>query len=726
MRNIFKNFFRFKNHQTTLSFCKFLSWQFFLFNFLLSEFLTNSHAFAKNITLDKNTPNSINTLPQITVTAKSDLTTYNSFQSNSSLRLNKALKDTPQSISVVGQAQIRDQNIVNLEEASRYVPSFFVKQGEGNRDQISIRGNDSTADFFIDGARDDMQYFRDFYNIEQVEFMKGPNALAFGRGGSGGLVNRVSKLANGEKIRRAILSGGSFENHRFETDLSDKINQKTAWRFNGVYEKSKTFRDFGNLEKIGLNPTLSYIFSKNTDLKIGYEYFNDQRFNDRGLPSQNGAPLKIRSSKFVGNPDQYNSTNALNSGFAIINHEFNNQLKLKNYTRFTNYDKYYKNAYPNGAVDSSGLFKFSAYDNAQNRNNFTNQTDLTAKFETKNIKHELLLGTEITHQATNLQRKDGYFNGTNNKDIFISIHDDINTSAVDYRLATASKSSVRVLAGFLQDNIAFNKYFEMVAGVRLDNFSITNKNIVSNKKYSSSENLISPKLALILKPQKNISNYVSYSVSYLPSSGDQFSALDAKTKNLKAEKLQNYELGAKWDVSEKFNLTGALFVLDRTNSQANDPSGSGFYVLSGSSRTKGFEASANGEIYKNFNLIAGFSHLDAQITSATTTASKGKKLALTPQNKLSIWGKYNFGEKFSAGLGFIKQSSQFASIDNSVRINGYHRFDGALYYKINPKIRTQINVENIFNKKYYLTGHNNNNLQPGSVRAFKGNLVMDF
>ncbi|MFZ9470083.1 MAG: TonB-dependent receptor [Rickettsiales bacterium] len=693
----------------------------------LNLILINNIFAKKNNTLKPVHTNIISsaTLPQITVTASNENSDYKNFNSSSSLKINKPLNDTPQSISVVGRKQIQDQNIVNLEEASRYVPGFFVKQGEGNRDQVSIRGNDTTADFFLDGARDDAQYFRDFYNIEQIEFLKGPNALAFGRGGSGGLVNRVSKFANGDKIRKVSLSGGSFENHRFEGDISEKINDKFNFRINGVYENSKTFRDYGYMQKYGINPTATIILSQKTDLKVGYEYFYDNRFNDRGLPSKNGSPLTIRSNKFFGSPDQYGSKTEVNSAFATINHDFNKDFKIKNHTRLSNYDKYYKNSYPNSAVDNNYKFKLASYDNDQTRLNFTNQTDFISKFTTKNIKHELLIGTEISHQASKLERRNGLFNGSASS-LEVSVFDDIISSSVSYQTNIKNKNNVRILAGYLQDNLILNKYFEANVGVRLDNFKIILNDNFNHQKFENSQNLISPKLALIFKPKSNISNYASFSTSYLPSAGDQFNELDAKSKTLKAEKLQNYEVGSKIDLTKKFNISGALFILDRTNTRANDPAGTGLFVLSGASRTKGLELSAQGEIYKNFNIIAGFSHLKAEITSDTSSAKKGKKLALTPQNKFSLWGKYDIDQKYGLALGFINQSSQFASVDNSVRIKGFNRIDGGIFYHINSKIRTQLNVENIFNKKYHLTAHNNNNIQPGSIRAFKANLTMEF
>lgn len=689
------------------------------FVIFFSIFLNN----ISNISAKKNIPNQNLTLPQVTITASSIQESYNVDESSSPQRINKKLLDTPQSIVIISQQQIRDQNIVNFQEASRYIPSLFVKQGESNRDQISIRGNDSTADFYIDGARDDMQYFRDFYNIEQIEVLNGPNALSFGRGGAGGVINRSSKLAKGNKINRLNVSGGSFENRRIENDFSDKITKNFFFRNNALYEKSKTFRDYSNMEKFGINPTFTYILNPQTDVKFGYEYFYDQRFNDRGLPSKNGTPLQIRSSKFIGNPNENSAQSALNSYFFTINHDFNEKYKIRNYTRLTNYDKYYKNVFASSSLDNNNNFKISAYDNDQKRQNFTNQTDLIFKFNYNSIKHEILLGSEITNQQSALARKDGKFNNLSTQTI--SIFDKINSTPLNYNLSIANKSNLRILAGYFQDNIIFNKNFEVNIGIRFDNYNISFNDKFQQKKYNHVENLISPKFALIHKPFKNFSNYLSYSTSYLPSSGDQFNDVSSKNFNLKSEKIQNYEIGTKINLSEKFTINSAMFILDRTNSKANDPSGSGFLILSGSSRIKGLELQANGSVSKKLNIIASFSHLKAQITNATTNANKGQKLALTPQNKFSIWSKYNFNEKFAGALGFISQSSQFAAIDNSVKIKGFRRFDAAIFYKFSSSLRSQVNVENIFNDKYNLSAHNNNNIQPGSPRTFKVNLVVD-
>jgi catecholate siderophore receptor len=700
---------------------------------LCSIAVLSSLALSNQVFADDNLKNT-NSLPEINVTAKSikemgGVDGYKTGSTRSSTRTQTPLLDTPQSISVVTADQIRDQNISSVMEAVRYVPGFNIQQGEGNRDQLTIRGNATSADFFIDGARDDVQYYRDFYNIDRIEFLKGPNAMAFGRGGSGGLVNRISKIADGEQRRKIVLSGGSFNNRRAEADIGDKVSDNLAVRFNAMYEKSGTFRQFGDLERYGFNPTLTYNLSKKTDIKFGYEYFDDNRFNDRGVPSQNGLALKANPrNSFFGNPNENEAYSTLNSFYTTVNHKFDSSLELRNYTRYTKNDKYYQNTFASGAVNSSNQVSLSAYNDTQERNNFTNQTDLTKKFKTGSLTHKALIGAEIANQDSTVLRKTGFFNNTSETES-VSIFNPISSTPITYRTKSSDNnndSQIRVYGVYAQDQIDINKYLQITAGLRYDNFEIDLLNNNTNQKFSRTDNLISPRAGIVLKPQENLSLYSSYSVSYLPSAGDQFNSLSASTEVLKPEKLENYEIGSKWDINPRLNLSTAFYELDRTNTKANDPNNPGFFVLTGESKTRGVEISTTGRITDKWQLIGGYAYQDAVITSQTSSAQKGKKVALVPHNTFSLWNKYDITKKFAAALGVISQSDQYAAVDNTVRLKGFTRFDAAAYYKINSSYRLQMNVENIFDRGYVLTAHNNNNIEFGSPRAFKVSLLADF
>lgn len=668
------------------------------------------------------------TLPDVVVTASdtNNDTGYKTSNNTSSMRVDTPLLDTPQSISVVTQDQILDQNITNMTQAAQYVPGVNVQMGEGHRDQITIRGmggsdKGTTSTFFIDGLRDDAEYIRDFYNIENVEFLKGPNATAFGRGSAGGVVNRVSKFADGTKKRRLVLTGGSFNNRRGEIDLGDKVNDNLSIRLNSMYQKSHSFRDYVESERYGFNPTATIKIDNDTNLKIGYEHFDDTRIVDRGIPSINGEAYTTDNSTFFGSPDDNIANTKLNSFYATLNHFFDDNLELKNSLRYTKNNKFYRNVVP--GVISGDNITFSAYQSKIERDNFTNQTDLIKKFETGSLKHTAVVGTEITRQDSLKIKDNGTFSGSSSA----SLSDPIIYDSVSYDIAnTNGKSDVDLFAAYVQDQIEINKYLQLSAGLRFDRFKVKFRNNINSTSFGRNDSFISPRAAIVIKPQESLSIYTSYGVNYVPSSGDQFDSLDSTTQDLKPEKIQNYEIGAKLDINPKLNLSMALYQLDRSNTPADDPDGSGDIVLTGESRTRGLEIALTGNITDKLETIASYAFQDAEITSATTNYDNGNKINLVPRNSFALWNKYNFTSKFAASLGIISQSSQYADASNSVKLQGFTRFDGAIFYKINKDYRLQVNAENLLNQDYIRTAHSANNLMPGAPVSFNATLIANF
>ena len=662
-------------------------------------------------------------LPTINVIAESEKpdSGYFTSKSNSATKINMPLLDTPQAISVVSATQIADQQITNLTSAAQYVPGVVVLQGESNRDQINIRGNNTTADFFVDQTRDDLQYFRDFYNIENIEFLKGPNALAFGRGGSGGVVNRVTKYADGKQKRNFITTAGSFNQQRISLDLADKINKTSAFRLNSVYEKSNTFRNYGYLNRYGINPTFTFKPNQQTEIRLGYEYFYDNRFNDRGLPSQHNLALKVNPKLFVGNFNENTSDAEINSISALVLYDANKDLQIKNHTKFGYGNKFYQNVYASSSVNNLGNFNISAYNNKQNRTTITNQTDAIYKFKAFSFLNTALFGLELTKQQTENIRKTGFFNNISTT-ASLNINNPLSNTPVSYKFANSdinSQSNNQILGIYAQNKIDLNQYWQVLAGIRFDRFLAKTNNQVGNQQFSRTDNLISPKLGVIFKPQEELSVYTSYSTSYLPSAGDQFSNLDSVAKMLKPEKLQNYELGAKFDLNKNLNFTSAIYQRDRKNTRANHPNNAGLMIATGQTTTKGLELSLNGNISKNWQTIVSQSWQQAKVVSNTSSANKGALVALVPSQMLAVWNKYQFTQKFSAGAGMIKQTSQFAGANNTVKLKGFARLDLATYYQLNEDHKLQLNIENALNKQYTLTAHNNNNLQPGSPLAIK-------
>ncbi len=332
---------------------------------------------------------------------------YQVLRISSATKTDTPLRDVPQSVTVISQGLIRDQAMQNMGDVVRYVPGVQMAQGEGHRDAPILRGNTSTADFFIDGLRDDVQYYRDLYNVERVEVLKGPGGMIFGRGASGGLINRVTKQADWSNARNLGLTVGSWDSYRVTGDVDQALNDSLAVRVTGFYEDSDSFRDEVTLERWAINPTLTWRLSDDTQVEVGYEHFEDDRVTDRGVPSYLGRPLRIDEATFFGSAELSPTWAEIDALTARVRHEFSPQVTLVNQTRVANYDKFYQNVFPGAYTAATNRVAISAYNNLTERKNILNQTDLTAKFATGAVQHTLLAGLELGRQETDNYRQTG-------------------------------------------------------------------------------------------------------------------------------------------------------------------------------------------------------------------------------------------------------------------------------------------------------------------------------
>lgn len=392
---------------------------------------------------------------------------------SSALKMNTKLIDLPQSVTIITQQQLQDRNSISLGQALTYVPGVNIAQGEGQRDEVVIRGQRSSSDFYLDNVRDDAEYYRDLYNIQSVEVLKGPSAVTFGRGGAGGVVNRVTKKADGVRTRTLDFSTGSFGRKRVTVDLGDKINNELAYRLNGLYEQSYSYRNFYNLERWGVNPVVTWKPNEKTYISAQYEHFRDRRVLDRGIPSVNylntlpnsgaayqtynafananaaylfpGYPAPTNNWSYFGNPNASHSSVNVDRGVIFLDHTFDNDINVKNQTVYANYDKYYQNAYAGGPVNfnsgstpylgatssSSGTCSSTTgntpyatgalapcvpivgYNNYTPRQNWFNQMDFTYKFTMfPEVEHNLLAGWEIGNQKSTGNRNEARFNNS--------------------------------------------------------------------------------------------------------------------------------------------------------------------------------------------------------------------------------------------------------------------------------------------------------------------------
>src|SRR6478672_8646128 len=672
-------------------------------------------------------------------------------------KVNTPLLNIPQSISVLTKDFIRDQGFSQLTDVTRYVPGVAIHQGEGNRDELVIRGVDSSANFFVNGFRDDVQYFRDLYNAQSIEILKGPSALIFGRGAGGGLVNRTLKEADGTRIYEATGQVGSYNDKRVTLDAGQAVNENVAVRFNAMYENSDTFRDYGHLERYGINPTVTLKPDDDTKIKLSYEFYHDFRLADRGNPSQGlpggatrfnpTAPFAPNGnlSTFFGSPIYNSAKVEVQTAMAIVEHDFGNGLTVRNGTIYADYNRGYRNVYPGGtgapAAAGGGAVtpdqtqvSLNAYENYTPRENAFNQTDFIYKTATGPALHTVAFGTEFGRQTGLGLRNSGQFPANGGLPyVIVNPFNPTYFGPVTFNHIASdanSKYRLNIASGYVQDQVDVTRWLQLLVGARYDNFDLTALDGNANIRRNRTDDFISPRAAVIVKPMDSMSLYTAWSVSYLPASGDQFSALNPSTLILEPQRFESTEVGAKWNINPKLLFTAATYQILRANVPINI--GGGLSIPGGAHVVRGFETALTGYITPDWQAVLGYAYTDARISKDVTAPGvnppivAGNRVQLVPYNQLSLWNKYQIDPVWAAAVGVIYFSDSFASSDDSVRLPGFVRFDAAVYAKIDEMWRVQLNVENLFNKGYWATADGNNNISPGQSRTFRLGAIAKF
>jgi catecholate siderophore receptor len=659
---------------------------------------------------------------------------YRAISTSSATKTDTPLLDVPQSIAVMTERQLRDEAILSIADLVRHIPGASAGQGEGHRDQVTLRGNASTADFFVDGLRDDAQYYRSFYNIDQVEVHKGPNAMIFGRGGGGGIINRVTKSAiAGSNKASATASANSFGSWYASVDQNLALGGNAAVRVNAYYEGLANHRDGFSGHRYAINPVLGWEAGP-TRVQVGYEYVRDARDVDRGIPSQAGAPLKGYRDLFFGVEGTNRADITAHMATLRAQTELTDTLKANVSALYARYDKIYTNAYAATPV-ANGQVGIEAYRDPTVRDNLIAQANLVWQHQTGPIGHEILVGVEHTSQDTDNERITGYFSATDPSAAN-------RRAVIDFALPLAIPtpffiagpqgngnrkvaSTLRQNSAYLQDQMSLSDHVDLILGLRYDHFDLAVTNLFSQARFRRADTLWSPRAGLVWKPAPKASIYASYTRSFLPQSGDQFTSLDATTAALKPESFDNYELGAKWDIRPDLGVAAALYQLDRSNTRAAGPL-PGSIVLTGMQRAKGLEISLTGHLTRQWQAVMGYAYTEAKILSATTAGPAGRRVAQVPHHQLSLWNRVDLSPRLGLGLGLYHQSRAFATISNAVDLPSYTRLDAALFLTIRPGVQAQVNVENITNARYFPTAHTDNNISTGAPMNARITLVTRF
>ncbi|HEX7381592.1 MAG TPA: TonB-dependent siderophore receptor [Nevskiaceae bacterium] len=632
------------------------------------------------------------------------------------------LVDVPLSIQVIPEKLFQDQGAQSLADVVRNAPGVSVHQGEGNRDQFVIRGVSTKSDFFVDGLRDDSEYFRDLYNVSSVDVLQGPSALLFGRGNAGGVINLVTKQAQLRPVRHLDFTTGSFGELRGTADYDQMLGANAAFRVNGVYENSGGFREYSFLHRYGLNPTLAFGLGTDTRLFVGVQDFHERRFADRGIPSAGGRPADVSRELFFGSPSQNVAKAHVDDLNLRLEHDFSDRLEFRNALRVSRNNKYYRNLFPGGSVAADDTVKLSGYEHHNVRRTYTDQAEFAGRFDTAALKHEVLVGADFSWQVDDDRRNNA------NPATYASAVPLTNPTVSNALFDIPSRDNHvtgREWGLYAQDQVSWGEHWKAIGGVRWDHFSLNgvyhDVNDPSQPAAIGHRNdaAWSPRAGLIYKPVENDSLYLSYTRTFTPTGANL--AISCKSPadcDIAPQTANGYEFGNKLDLlQDRLSLTAAVFQLDLQNVPAPAPDGSGNTVLTGAQRMRGVELTAIGHVTPKLDVSATYTWMTAEITKATSSAAAGTQVPLVPRNQFSVWSSYALTEHWGFGGGLRGQSRSFASLTNAVALPGYVTADAMAYWQSGTRAgdwRVQLNVDNLLNNYYYDTANGDNQIMPGA------------
>ncbi len=637
--------------------------------------------------------------------------------------------DVPQSLSIVTADEIKQRGFTSIGQIVDYTPGVNNTQGEGHRDAVVFRGVRSTADFYIDGVRDDVQYYRGLYNLEQVEILRGPNALLFGRGGTGGILNRVTKKGTiGETFGGGQIAIDTFGEFSVQGDINIAAGENIGVRVNAAYESLNNHRDFYDGDRIGFNPTVRFQVSPDTTLDLSYEYADHERFIDRGIPTgTDGRPVSALRNVVFGDPELNFTELEAHLLRANLQHAFSDNFKANVSAFYGDYDKVYSNFYASGydQANTPNVVTLDGYIDTTERQNLILSGNLVGEFETGSLSHTLIFGGEYINTSSDQNRFNAFWNTTMDDNEVFAIERPLNlrggvgvnaagiatTNDFTADLNDDTRVDIDVFSLYIQDEIKVTDWLNVVLGGRFDSFDITVNNVPNADIRTRKDEEFSPRAGLIIKPRENVSFYASYSESFLPRSGEQFANINGDNNALDPNTFTNLEAGIKWDFEQGLSFTAAVFEIEQSSPQPNDNDPSTLDIID--SKIRGFELQLRGQVTDNWFVSAGYSFLDGEQVDATGSTT-GLRLRELPENMFSIWNSIQISDRIGFGLGLTHQDESFINNGNNAVLPAYTRIDAAAHFDVTDNLRLQVNIENLTDTVYFPSSHSTHQATVGA------------
>lgn len=661
-------------------------------------------------------PDSVMNLPAIEVTGTASVLPH----------------DVPQSILTVSQQEISEQAVSSMQDVLRNVPGITINAGEGGAhgDSVNLRGISVPDSFFLDGLRDIGLYQRDTFDEEAVEVLLGPSSVLFGRGSTAGVINQVTKQATLAPMETASTEIGTASTERATADLDFVVGEHAAARINLMEQRFGVADRNDVLDKsYGIAPTLALGIDTATTLTLSYLHQDEDDVPDYGIPFIDGSPAHVNRRNYYGLVNYDRTRNTVDIGTVRLEHKFNDHVSLINSVRYGHYDFTYLLSAPHldndfteppapGTPLADDLDYRDQPSSGGREEELINRTDLTTKFDTAGIAHTLITGIELGREASDVTK---YVNGIDNIP-GTPLLDPADTYSpptpldVD-ELPHSSGSDVSFSA---MDRMRLTPQWDLDAGLRWDRFNSHFSEATTDSAFSRNDTELSPRAALVYKPDSWQSYYASYGASYNPAI--EYLVIAPSSESLSPEKDYTSEIGTKLDfLNHSLTVTGALFDTLLANARLADPDDPTVQLLPFDQRVLGVEVGATGYITSQLEVRASYTHLDDRISASTDPLAVGKRAPNIPNDSTSLWLTWEPGHAWKVGGGAIYMGQRYADTDNTAGVPCYVLLNAMASYRVNAHLDLQLNLNNITDKLYfngiYYTEVDENHAVPGPGRT---------
>ncbi|MFQ2325552.1 TonB-dependent receptor [Aeromonas dhakensis] len=625
-------------------------------------------------------------------------------------RTNTPAKLVPQAIDSVKASELTAFGQPTLSEALTGIPGVNAS-GDTRFDGVNIRGFSASNDFYLDGFRDDMQYTRDLGNTERVEVLKGPAAVLYGRGSTGGIVNRVSKKPQKGLESSVSAQVGSFDSRRLAADLNGEAGEQVQVRLNLAQEDKDSFRNGVTSKRTLLAPSVNWEINDKLNWLLQYERNEHDRTPDRGIPGVNGRPADVPKEYVYSDTSRDFIDDVAQSTRSRLTWDINDQWQLRQQLGYTSLDSQFDNTYVT-SVKGDKVTR-ARWQQDLKANSLISNTEVEGQLQTGPVEHRLLVGFEQNWQERTPKL---YQNATAIPAGNLYDPGSLPTYDGAMKLSSDANHKVRGYGLYVQDQLSLGDW-HLLAGLRRDDFTVTSRRNDLNKEETVSVTSLSPRLGLVWNPIEEHAFYASYSKTFTPVGGELIGITPGdKNNNLDPQHTRLYEGGVKSDwLDGRLATTLSLYRLEMYNKRSKDPLDPTKVILTGLQRTEGIELSARAQLTDELYLRGGIAIQDAEQVKADADLQGKRPMNVSRQNG-ELFAGYQSGKQGWFGeTGVTAVGDRFADNANTTTLPGYARFDARAGYRW-QQWEAQLSVENLTDHDYFVSATSASQIMPGTPR----------